>query len=182
MTMNTHVPAPEIVIIVEDNTLPLSEVEGFIADYTAAMGAPVTVTSRWGGPAASGLYIEIAVAIMVGELLRQVGSDAYELAKRHIRSIYHRIHTDSGARTYNTAVLALVSESDDESDSVVLYFCFPPGLTDADILARWQSIEQNWQRLSDEWSTRVDNRVRDKANRVRIDLCLNAENGEWHEC
>ena len=182
MSMTTHASAPEIVIVVQDGALPLSELEGFSADYTTGMAAPVTIRSQWGGPLADGLYIEVAVAIMVGQLLRQVGSDAYELAKGHIRSIYHKIRSDSGARTYGTAILALVAEDESESDSVALYFCFPPGLTEADILARWHSIEQQWRRLSREWSTQLDHRVRDHANRARVDLCLDDETGEWCEC
>ena len=147
-----YVLPPRIVIVIQDNTLALSELEGFTAEYTTAGLAPVTIESRWGGPAADGLGVEIAVAIMAGELLRQVGSDAYGLAKRHILHLYHKIRPHSAARTYTMAALALVAESVD--DSVVLSFCFPPGMTDSEIVARWHDIEQNWARLMDEWSAR----------------------------
>ena len=170
---------PEIVIIVEDDTLSLSEIESFSSEYIYTMGSPVTITRRWGGPAASGPEIEIAVAVMAGQLLRQVASDAYELAKRHIAALYRKINPDSGARFYGDAAMALVTESDD--GSVILRFCFPPGLTDAEVLERWHSVEKNWRRLSDEWSQRV--REEGKSNLggdgpVRVSLTLDAT-GEW---
>ena len=173
--------APEVVIDIEDSSLPLSEVEDFIAEYTNVFAAPVTVRSHWGGPAASGLGVEIAVAIVVGELLRQVGSDAYNVAKQYISSLYHKINPQSAARTYNTAFLALVVEPEDDGDAPVLNFCFPPGLTDDEILARWHSIEQNWRRLSTEWTERLRERVGDEGPRFDIDLDLDEESGEWRE-
>ena len=177
-----YAPAPEVVIDIEDSSLPLSEVEDFIVEYTNVFAAPVTVRSHWGGPAASGLGVEIAVAIVAGELLRQVGSDAYNLAKQYISSLYHKINPQSAARTYNTAFLALVVEPEDEGDAPVLNFCFPPGLSDDEILARWHSVEQNWSRLSNEWAKRVRERAEDEDLRFDIDLDLNEETGEWYEC
>ena len=170
---------PEIVIIVEDETLLLSEMESLSSEYIYTMGAPVTITRRWGGPAASGHEVEIAVAVMAGQLLRQVASDAYELAKRHIAALYGKINPDSGARVYVDAAMALVTESDD--GSVILKFCFPPGLTDAEVLDRWHSIERNWRRLGDEWSRRVrEEGIRNISDDgpVRVSLMLDAT-GEW---
>ena len=177
-----YVPAPDIVIDVEDSALPLADVEEFIVEYTNVFAATVTVRSHWGGPAASGIGVEIAVAIVAGELLRQVGSDAYNVAKQHISALYHKINPQSAARTYNTAFLALVVDSEDEGDAPELNFCFPPGLSDADILARWHSIEQNWDRLSNEWAERMRERSEDGDLRFSIDLDLNEETGEWYEC
>ena len=176
----TYESAPDIVIIVEDQTLRLSELDDFIAEYTGSTAARVTVTSQWGGPAASGLEVEIAVAILASHLLPNITSDAYQLAKRHIVALYHKINPRNPARYYGTAAMALVVTSEDES--VVLRFCFPPDLTDTEVLDRWRSVEQNWRRLCDEWSSRVRASLGRGAHQVSISLCWESARGQWFHC
>lgn len=140
----------------------------------------MTVRSHWGGPAAAGLDVDIAVAIFAPQLLPNITSDAYQLSKRHIMALYHKINPRNGARYYGTAVMALVVTSEDES--VALRFCFPPDLADAEVLERWRSVEQNWQRLCDEWSSRVRESLGRGAHQVSISLCWESANDEWFHC
>ncbi len=154
----------DITIVIEDGTLPLAELEGFVSEYTNLFGATVTIINRWGGPAASGLEVEIAVAVL--QLLKLYGTEAFDLAKVFLTEMYRRIG-NSGARMYGEGRFALVVESEDHSTS--LFLCFPAGLTEEQLGATWDSVEQNWGRLVEEWTGKSR----------RVDLRLDLATGQW---
>ncbi len=174
----TSYPPPNVEIVIEDRALPLAELEEFIAEYTVLPGR-VNIYNRWGGVAAGDVWVEIAVAIMARDLLRTIGSDVYELVKQYLVSLYHKIRP-SGARLYTVGRMALVVKSAD--GAVTVNFCFPSELTDSDVHAIWRSVEENWERLTEEWSGVARGRHVEEGAHARIDLCLDVESGEWHEC
>ncbi len=121
--------APGILdVVVCDYTLDLVEVEAFSKRYGPNTGGDVRITSRWGGPAAGGPGWggpEIAVAIIVGEMLRRASSDAYALVRDFTKSIYSKIRTRDGARLYIDGAMAIGIDS--ETKALRILFCFPEG-------------------------------------------------------
>ena len=66
----------------------------------------------------------------------------------------------------------------------MLNFCFPPGLTDAEILDRWHDIERNWLTPErpigpDEFASEREKMQCQCSHKPRPWI---AETGEWIEC
>ncbi|MXW27300.1 MAG: hypothetical protein F4Z80_00110 [Chloroflexi bacterium] len=175
-----YVSPPELVFQIEDSTLPLAALEEIASTYPQSTGSPITILSKWGGPAATGLEVEVAVVIIASQLLRSIGSDVYELVKREIVSVYKKIRPTGPAREYQMAAMALIFESENKPDDVILRFCFPPGLSDAEILERWRNIESDFDRLKSEWFNRASNRQKVGAHN-RISLSFDPQSGKWRE-
>ncbi|MDE2932284.1 MAG: hypothetical protein OXS47_00270 [Chloroflexota bacterium] len=170
--MNPRERTPDLEILIRDQVLPLEHLEPLITDYTNIEAGTVRTTNRWGGPAAGGLGgVEIAVIIVVTALLQMTTRDLYELVKGHIVAFYRGVKADTGARTYSDGLLALLVEG-----SPSLQFCIPAGLTEAGILERFRSVEENWERLAAEWAEKA------RDYDAPISLCMDEETGDWIEC
>ena len=172
--LSEFVPYPDIEMLINDHSLPLAEVEGFATEYSVNTGASVNLTLRWGGPAAGGPGWggpEIAVMIVIGELLRRGTSEAYNLTRAFIIEMYSRIRTRNAARWYTEGAMALAIDNADKS--VRLIFCFPEGLERSEVEERIRLVEAHQAELLDEWQKRAPAEVR---------LCWNEDEQVWFEC
>ena len=170
----------EIDIVVEDGTLPLSAVEESLGEHPVITGNQLLyrVTPTWGGPAASGLELEIAVLIIANQLLHHVGSDIYELAKQGLLSLYRRIlPRPSGARTYIDSRLALSIQ--DFYGSVSLRFCFPADLDEGELAELWNNVEENWERLAAKWRDYLEDTFGDAPPMQSVNLVFDRETESW---
>lgn len=168
----------EIDIIVEDGTLPLSAIEESLGEHSVITGNQLLyrITPTWGGPAASGLELEIAVQIIANQLLQHVGSDIYELAKQGILSLYRHIHP-SAARSYIDCRLALSVQ--DFYGSVSLRFCFPADLEEGELAELWNDVEQNWEHLARKWRNYLEDRFGDEPSIHSVNLVFDRESRRW---
>ena len=177
MTEQAHsvwVPPPDVELVVTDSSLPLELVEPFAAEYSTSTAAAVKLRLSWGGPAAGGIGWggpEIAVIIVIGELLRRGTSEAYDLTKAFVVSIYHKIRTRNGARWYIDGAMALGVDNDDSSTK--LLFCFPEGLSKNEVEEKIKLVEQHQERLLVEFA---------EAGRKEVRLCWHEDEQQWLEC
>ncbi|MCY3881064.1 MAG: hypothetical protein OXG61_02980 [Chloroflexi bacterium] len=168
----------EIDIIVEDGTLPLSAIEELLGEHPVITGNQLLyrITPKWGGPMASGLDMEIAVLIVATQLLRDVQSDFYAMAKVGILSLYQRIRS-SGTRGYPDALLAL--EVTDFYGSIDLRFCFPADLAEGEVAELWNNVEQNWESVAERWRNYLEDRLGGRQHINSLNLVFDRETGEW---
>ncbi len=172
--MASYMPFPDVEIIIRDRALPLTEIEEFAGEYSVTTAASVIIKAQWGGPAAGGIGWggpEIAVIIVIGELLRRTTSDAYNMAKSFVLDAYSRIKTRNAARWYLKGAMALAV--DDEAGSIRLLFCFPEGLDRDALEERVRLVEEHQAALLKEWSEKGCSEVR---------LCWREETQAWQEC
>ena len=171
----------DIDIFVIDQTLPLSTIDEVLGDHPVITGNQLRyrITPVWGGPAASGLDIEIAVLIVATQLLRDVQSDIYGLAKAGILSLYQHIRpsTEGAARAYTDAVMALCIQGFYESTD--LRFCFPPDLTEGELAELWNDVEQHWEPLAEKWRTYLEDRLGGRSSIHSLNLVFDRDAGEW---
>ena len=168
------VPYPDLEILINDHSLPLADVEDFTTEYSVSTGASVKLTLRWGGPAAGGPEWggpEIAVMIVIGELLRRGTSEAYNLTRAFVVDVYSRIKTRNAARWYIEGAMALAIDNEDKS--VRLIFCFPEGLERNAVEERIRLVEAHQAELFDVWQKKAPAEVR---------LCWNEGEQIWFEC
>ena len=166
------VPFPQIDILINDHSLPLREIEDFSTAYTTMTGARVQLNLRWGGPAAGGPGWggpEIAVIILVGELLRRGTSDIYDLVKSFALDAYTRIRTRNAARWYIDGAMALAVDS--PTKATRLLFCFPEGLDQVGVRERIRLVEEHQQELLNQWDGRGE-----------VKLCWKDDVAGWVEC
>lgn len=169
-----YVPPPDVEIVVMDGALPLEHVDPFARDFTVNTAGNVKLRLSWGGPAVGGIGWggpEIAVMIVIGELLRRGSSEAYNLTRAFIASIYDKIRTRNGARWYIDGAMALAIDNEDKSTS--LLFCFPEGLSKDGLESRIKLVEQHQEKLLGHWTD---------AGRGEVRLCWSDEHDEWLEC
>ena len=183
MSESPYEPPPPLDVIVADNSLPLADAEDFASHYTVLTAGEVRLLLRWGGPAAGGPGWggpEIAVIIVIGELLRRTTSDAYDLVKAFIVDTYSRIRTRNAARWYVDGALALAIDSD--TRALRLLFCFPEGLDKASLQERIRLVEAHQQEVLAEWSSNSWVKPRNAAPLAEIKLCWDDRAGQWVEC
>lgn len=168
----------EIDIIIEDGTLPLSAIDEVLGEHPAMTGNQLRyrITPTWGGPEASGLEMEIAVLIVATQLLRDVQSDLYALAKVGLLSLYRHIRS-AGTRGYPDALLAL--EVTDFYGSVKLRFCFPSDLAEGEVAELWNDVEQNWESVAERWRNYLADRFGGGPPTNSLNLVFDRETGEW---
>ncbi|MCH8066501.1 MAG: hypothetical protein IIC90_11870 [Chloroflexi bacterium] len=172
--MASYEPFPQIEITIMDRALPLTDIEEFASEYSVTTGASVNIKVQWGGPAAGGPGWggpEIAVLIVIGELLRRSTTDAYSLAKSFVLDIYSRIKTRNAARWYIDGAMALAV--DNVAGTVRLIFCFPEGLDKAALEERVRLVESHHAALLEEWESRSP---------AEVKLCWREEEQKWVEC
>jgi hypothetical protein len=183
--MQTHEPyfVPHVEVVISDYTLPLSVVEKFSAHYGPSTGGDVRIVSRLGGPAAGGPGWggpEIAVAIVVGEMLRRSASDAYDLVRQFIVDAYTKIKTRTGARLYIDGAMALGVDS--ESKALRVLFCFPEGLQGDELNRRIRLVEQHWPAVLEEFERDAPPLGGGLPNRAEVKVCWDARQEAWREC
>lgn len=183
MADNSFVPFPDIEIVVADGTLPLEAVEGFSLNYPSMTGASVRLSLRWGGPAVGGPGWggpEIAVLVVMGELLRRGASDVYDLLRAFVIDSYSRIQTRKATRWYVEGALALAIDSQDRS--LRLLFCLPEGLDKETLQARIKSVEEQYENVLAEWLLKRGAEPRDGRPIAEVRLCWNDRAKGWVEC
>ena len=167
-------PYPDVEIVIVDHSLPLADVEDFAAEYSVTTAASVKLNLSCGGPAAGGIGWggpEIAVLIVIGELLRRGTSEAYNLTRAFIVDVYDKIKTRNAARWYIDGAMALAVDSEDKLTT--LLFCFPEGLSKSELESRIKLVEQHQEKLLESWA---------EAGRGTIRLCWRDESDAWVEC
>lgn len=185
MTENVYVPFPDLEIFVQDNSLPLADVEDLASKYTVTTAAQVRLTFRWAGPAAGGPGWggpEIAVIIVMGELLRRGTSEAYDLVKSFILEVYSRIRTRNAARSYTEGAFALAVDGGEEA-RVRLLFCFPEGLDKTSLSKRIRLVEQHSEQLLGEWIETLSRKAEGGwSGLAKVRLCWKEDLEKWVEC
>lgn len=174
---------PNVEIVISDYTLALSEVEEFSRGYGPSTGGDVRITSRWGGPAAGGPGWggpEIAVAIILGEMLRRSASDAYNLVRLFIAEAYTKIKTRTGARLYIDGAMAVGVDS--ETKSVRVLFCFPEGLQRDEFEQRLKLVEKHWPTVLAQFEETAAALGGGMPNRAEVKVCWDASHEVWSEC
>ena len=167
----------ELEVGIKDGTLSLGALEPLVSEYTNVLAAPVKIVVMGSGPAAAVGVFDVAVYITVGALLRRFVGDAYQLVKRHIVALYPRIDS-SDAHTYNLGRLAMVVDD----AKVTLRFLFPAGLSETELLARLQNVEDSWPQLLADWAGRVRERPSGgEPGTPVVDLIMDVNTGEWVE-
>ena len=171
---------PHIDIIISDQTVPLSEIEEFSGDYGPRTGGDVRIVSRWGGPAAGGIGWggpEIAVAILLGEMLRRASSDAYSLVRSFIIATYSKIRTRTGARLYIEGAMAVGVDS--ETKALRILFCFPEGLSSGELNDRLRLVEKNWSEVLSTFEEKAMELAEGTGARSVVKVCWNNEEQKW---
>ena len=174
---------PHIEVVISDSTLALSEIEKFAEDYSPRTGGDVRIISRWGGPAAGGPGWggpEIAVAIILGEMLRRSASDAYALVRLFIADTYTKIRTRTGARLYIDGAMAVGMDS--ETKAVRVLFCFPEGLQRDEFDERLKLVEKHWTAVLGEFEEAAPPLGSGMPNRLEVKVCWDAARQAWNEC
>lgn len=174
--MGTVKPPPggnDLEIVINDASLPLSDVEDFAREYTTRLGSDVVIRSRWGGPLAGGPGWggpEIAVAIVAGEVLRRFASDGYSLVKQFALRAYSKIRTRD-VHWYVDGALALGVRS--ENGALTVLFCFPDSLSDEQLSERITLLESHATEVLKRWES---------SGRSEVKVCWDASRGTWDEC
>jgi len=174
---------PNIEMVVSDYTLPLSEIEGFSGDYGPRTGGEVRIVSRWGGPAAGGIGWggpEIAVAIILGELLRRGSSDAYNLLRSFIIRVYSKIRTRTGARLYIDGAMAIGVDS--ETKPLRVLFCFPERLSPSELETRLQLVEKHWDEVLKRFEQKPLPASNGEPRKDEVKVCWDQDQQTWNEC
>lgn len=174
---------PHIEVVISDYTLPLSVVDEFSASYGPRTGGDVRIVSRWGGPAAGGPEWggpEIAVAIILGEMLRRSASDAYNLVRLFIADAYTKIKTRTGARLYIEGAMAFGVDS--ETKAVRVLFCFPEGLQSDELNRRINLVEKHWPAVLEEFEHGAPPLGDGMPARSEVKVCWDAGQQIWKEC
>jgi len=178
----TYFP-PNVEVLVTDYTLALSEIDEFSQGYGPRTGGEVRIISRWGGPAAGGPGWggpEIAVAIVLGEMLRRGSSDAYNLVRSLIIRVYSKIRTRTGARLYIDGAMAIGVDS--ETKPLRILFCFPERLSASELEARLQLVEKHWGEVLKRFEQSALAESNNEHNRTEVKVCWDEVRQTWDEC
>jgi hypothetical protein len=173
----------DVEIQIVDGTLPLADVQPFVSSYVVSAIGDVRIVSRWSGPAAGGPGWggpEIAVAIVVGEMLRRVASDAYTLVRGLAVDIYNKINTRTAARYYIEGALAIGLDS--EASALRVYFCIPEGLTLDQLNHRLDMIERYSAETLRFFEQQPGTAALEIDGRMEVNVCWDEQSSKWHEC
>jgi hypothetical protein len=177
--VSDYAPPPDLEIIILDSlTLRMSALDHLGKNYPVLEGGQLKVTTRYGGPAAGG-GPEIAVLIVIGELLRRGTSDAYTFVKEQIKELLGRVDTRPPTRFYPDGAIGIVVDSPTKALRIV--FAFAEGTTPEEFDERMTGLEDQADELLKHQEGLPYARPKDDEPPVDIQFRWSADEGKWRQ-